>query len=44
MRIIIAWIKKYVLGIHSPSAFFHGYDFEYDWLKDTRKRGQKNEQ
>ena len=42
MRIIIAWIKKYILHIHSPSASSHGYDFEYDWLKDMKnKRIQK---
>lgn len=38
MRIIIAWIKKYILHIHSPSASSHGYDFEYDWLKDMKNK------
>ena len=38
MRIIIAWINKYILHIHSPSASFFGYDFEYDWLKDMKNK------
>ena len=38
MRIIIAWIKKYILHVHSPSALTHGYDFEYDWLKDMKNK------
>ena len=38
MRIIIAWIKKYILHIHSPSASSHGYDFEYDRLKDMKNK------
>lgn len=33
---LIAFIKK-LLGIHSPSAEWHGYDFEYDWLKNRDK-------
>lgn len=38
MRIIIAWINKYILHIHSPSASSFGYDFEYDWLKDMKNK------
>lgn len=39
MKIIIAWIKKYILHVHSPSAHARGFDFEYDYLKSlTSKR------
>ena len=33
MRMIIAWIKKYIFQIHSPSAHANGFDFEFDYLK-----------
>lgn len=38
MRIIIAWIKKYILHVHSPSAHARGYDFEYDYIKDMKNK------
>ena len=38
MRIIIAWIKKYILHVHSPSAHAGGYDFEYDYIKDMNNK------
>ena len=38
MRIIIAWIKKYIFHIHSPSAHARGYDFEYDYIKDMNNK------
>ena len=37
-RIIIAWIKKYILHVHSPSAHARGYDFEYDYIKDMKNK------
>ena len=33
--IMLAYVKK-LLGIRSPSALWHGYEFEYDWLKARR--------
>lgn len=33
---IQAFIKK-LLGIRSPSALWHGYEFEYDWLKAQKE-------
>lgn len=38
MRIIIAWIKKYILHVHSPSAHARGFDFEYDYLKSLKNK------
>lgn len=38
MRIIIAWIKKYILHVHSPSAHARGFDFEYDYLKSLKSK------
>ena len=38
MRIIIAWIKKYIFHIHSPSAHARGYDFEFDYLKSLKNK------
>ena len=38
MKIIIAWIKKYILHVHSPSAYARGFDFEYDYLKSLRNK------
>lgn len=32
-RKIIAWIKKYIFRVHSPTAKQYGLDFEYDFLK-----------
>jgi hypothetical protein len=34
---ILAFIKK-LLGIRSPSAEWHGYEFEYDWEKAKRRQ------
>ena len=36
MRMIRAFIRK-LLGIRSPSAAWHGYEFEYDWLKAQKE-------
>lgn len=38
MRMIIAWIKKYIFHIHSPSAHARGYDFEFDYLKSLKNK------
>ena len=38
MKIIIAWIKKYILHVHSPSAHARGFDFEYDYLKSLKNK------
>ena len=32
MKIIIAWIKKYIFHIESPSTLWAGYKYEYDYL------------
>lgn len=32
-RLLLAWVKKYIFGIHSPSAHAHGFDYEYDYLR-----------
>jgi hypothetical protein len=29
---ILAWIKKYILHIKSPSAIWQGYEYEWDML------------
>ena len=42
MRIIIAWIKKYIFHIHSPSCHPNGYDFEYDYLKARKEKRIKD--
>lgn len=42
MKIIIAWIKKYILHVHSPSAHARGYDFEYDYIKDSKNKRIKD--
>lgn len=42
-RLIFAWVKKYIFGIHSPIGHLNGYEFEYDYLKTKNKRGKKNE-
>ena len=39
-NIIIAWVRKYIFHIHSPTAMMHGYDYEFDWMKN-RKRDAK---
>lgn len=33
MKFIIAWIKKYIFGIQSPTLL-HGYRYEWDYLID----------
>lgn len=33
---IRAWIEKYVLRIHSPSAHAQGYDFAWDMYKSIK--------
>lgn len=33
MNLIIAWIKKYIFHIESPSALCCGYKYEWDMLK-----------
>lgn len=33
MQMVIAWIKKYIFHIKSPSARLFGYDYEWDFLK-----------
>ena len=44
MSIIIAWLKKYILRVESPSLSFIGYKYEYDYLIANRKAwGSKNE-
>ena len=37
MRMILAWIKKYILGVRSPSGMSRGFDFEYDMLKAKKE-------
>ena len=37
MQIIIAWIKKYIFRIESPSALWAGYRYEYDLLKNGNR-------
>ena len=32
MKMIIAWIKKYIFHIKSPSAYWMGYKYEWDTL------------
>lgn len=32
MRLVIAWIKKYIFHIKSPSARWLGYEYEWDML------------
>ncbi len=41
MKWIMAWIKKYLLGVKSPSAMSYGYDYEWDYLK-ARKDVNEN--
>ena len=38
MRMFIAWIKKYIFHIHSPSAHARGYEFEFDYLKSLKNK------
>lgn len=33
---IIAWIKKYILKVQSPSAKLYGEDYMYDVLKKSK--------
>lgn len=36
MKLILAWIKKYIFHIESPSAHCMGYKYEWDTLtKDS---------
>lgn len=35
-----AWIKK-LLGVASPSLHLMGYDYEFDYLMDKRKKRKK---
>lgn len=35
-RLLVAWVKKYIFKIHSPSAYGAGYEFEYDMLKNKK--------
>lgn len=37
-NIIIAWIEKYLLRIESPSGQWTGYKYEYDYIRDERRR------
>lgn len=41
-KIIIAWIKKYILKIQSPSSHFKGYKYEYDELKQQEAKDGKS--
>lgn len=41
-KMFYAFIKK-KLGIPSPSTWLaHGYKYEYDWLKERRKKTQND--
>lgn len=33
IRLILAWIKKYIFRIKSPYAKLFGYDYEWDFFK-----------
>lgn len=37
MKIIIAWIKKYIFHIKSPSGMIMGYEYEYDYLTERKR-------
>lgn len=37
MKIVIAWIKKYIFHIKSPSAIIRGYEYEWDILIQIRQ-------
>ena len=43
MRLFLAWIKK-ILDIQSPSGLPRGYKYEYDMLKDKRRRPMNNKE
>lgn len=36
MQIVIAWIKKYIFHIKSPSAKWLGYDYEWDYMREVK--------
>ena len=42
-NIIIAWIEKYLLRVKSPSGVVNGYEYEYDYIKDERRRRRGKE-
>lgn len=37
MRYIMAWIKKYILHVQSPSGRPYGYQYEWDMLMKEGK-------
>ena len=39
-KLFKAWIKK-LLGVRSPSLHLMGYDYEFDYLMDKRKKRKK---
>ena len=43
MQMILAWIKKYILHIKSPSAKWLGYDYEWDYLVEVKADECKTE-
>lgn len=36
----LAWIKKYIFRIESPSAALHGIKYEWDMIKANERGGQ----
>ena len=40
MRLFLAWIKKYILGVKSPSGIPNGFEYEYDMIKAEKRRRQ----
>lgn len=38
MKLIKAWVYKYILRIQSPSSMVKGYQYEYDMLKRKQRR------
>lgn len=40
-KYIRAWINKYVFKIQSPSTFWMGYPYEWDYLMHKAKRSGK---
>lgn len=36
-RLIIAWIKKYIFKIKSPTLSLLGFPYEYDYLRNKEK-------
>ena len=37
---LIAWIEKYILRVKSPTAYWAGYEYRYDMLREERKNGR----